>query len=134
VTRPRTVLGRDPREVALAIGVVRVGIGVVLVVAPGLFSRILGGVEPREDAIVAARIAGARDVGVGVGVIAAVRDGTDDEVRRWAVASAIADGLDAFSSARGRRLRPLPRVASMTSGLAAAIVGCATARALAEGR
>jgi hypothetical protein len=113
----------DPVALARLIAAGRVAIGLGLVAVPGLFSRVVGGVEPREDAVALARIAGARDLGMGVGALLAARGGATPELRRWVAASAFADAVDAVAIARSRSFPLLPRLAAVSAGAAAALLG-----------
>lgn len=120
----------DPVALSRALGLLRVGIGVGLLAFPGLFPRVLAGAAPRDDVTAAARIAGARDLGMGLGALAAAQGGPSAELRRWAAASAVADALDAVAMARARSLRAVPRRLAMTAGLGAALVGVVAVRRL----
>lgn len=129
-SRPRPPA--DPVALARAVGLVRVAIGVGLVVAPSLWSRLLGGVPPRQDAVAAARIAGARDLGMGLGAVLAAREGATPELRRWVGASALADAVDAFAVARSDTFRALPRWAAVGAGTTATALGLLARRHLPE--
>ena len=87
----------------------RIAIGVVSLLAPGLVGRAMMG--PKGDlggARFVLRVVGARDLALGIGVLAALDH--DAPVRGWLRASAVADGLDAAGSLLARHhLRPTPR-------------------------
>ena len=78
--------------VSLARG--RVAIGVVSVLAPAFVSRIM---IPRDGSgdgtTLFARMVGARDLGLGLGLLIALDRGAP--VRGWLEASAVVDGIDA---------------------------------------
>lgn len=115
-----TEASRD--QVALALGVVRVGVGAALVVAPRWAGRIWVG--PGADgpgALVFARAVGARDVALGVRIISGALGGKS--VRRWVEAGFISDGADVVATMiAGRHLTPVRRAAMP---LIAAVVGAA---------
>lgn len=127
---PRSEAGLDPVAVSRLIALGRVGIGVALVVAPGLFPRLVAGTTPREDAIAMTRIAGARDLGMGLGAALAARGGASPELRRWVAASALADAVDALAIARSGSFRPVPRLLAAAAGGSAAVLGLLAVRRL----
>lgn len=109
-------------QVALALGVVRLGVGAALVVAPRWAGRIWVG--PGADgpgALVFARAVGARDVALGVRIISGALGG--ESVRRWVEAGFISDGADVVATMiAARHLTPVRRAAMP---LVAAVVGAA---------
>jgi hypothetical protein len=83
--------GRDHLAVGLAGG--RVAIGVVSLLAPGFVGRTMTGRDGSEGgARLFARMVGARDLGLGLGLLVAVNRGAP--VRGWLEASAVVDGID----------------------------------------
>jgi hypothetical protein len=129
----RTVAGRDPVALARGIAYGRIAIGLALVAAPSLWSRVVAGTPPRQDALAAARIAGARDLGMGIGTALAARRGTPAELRRWVDASALADGIDALTFLRSTSFPLLPRLAALTAVTSATVAGVLVRRALPRG-
>lgn len=121
-----------PHAVRLArvIGAARIGIGVVAVLAPSIFPRLLVGVAPRQDVTVPVRILGARDLALGVGAVLAAREGATAELRRWVEASAFADAVDAFAFLRAGTFPALPRTASVLAAGGATLIGGGVARQL----
>jgi hypothetical protein len=84
----------ERRDLAVSLARGRVAIGVVSLLAPGLVGRTItgrGGAEGGTRLFV--RMVGARDLGLGLGVLVAL-DRTAP-VRGWLEASAVVDGLDA---------------------------------------
>ena len=78
--------------VSLARG--RVAIGVVSLLAPALVGRMMTGCDgSRGGTILFARMVGARDLGLGLGLLIALDRGAP--VRGWLEASALVDGMDA---------------------------------------
>ncbi len=120
----------DPVAIARGIAVGRIAVGIVLVVLPSVFSRVIAGVPPRQDATAAARIAGARDLGLGIGTVLAARQGGTPELRRWVEASALADGIDVLAFLRSGSFRRLPRLGSILAATGATVAGGVAARQL----
>ena len=78
--------------VSLARG--RVAIGVVALLAPAFVGRVMTGREGSGGgAALFARMVGARDLGLGLGLLIALNRGVP--VRGWLEASALVDGIDA---------------------------------------
>ena len=80
----------------LAIGVARgrIAIGVVSLLAPGFVARTMTGRAVSEgETRLFARMLGARDLGLGLGVLVALDRGAP--VRGWLEVSAVVDGIDA---------------------------------------
>jgi hypothetical protein len=97
---------------------------VTSLLAPGLLGRAMAGPDGATGGTrLFARMVGARDLGLGLGVLLALDRGAP--VRGWLEASAVVDGIDAGACVLARRdLRP--RVFP-------AVVGLATAGALLSG-
>jgi hypothetical protein len=112
------------KDLAVGLAGGRIVIGVVSLLAPGLVGRAMLGPEgDSRGARLVLRVVGARDLALGVGVLAAIdRNGP---VQAWLRASAVADGLDAAGSLLARdQLRP---------AVVPAAAGAATAGALLSG-
>jgi hypothetical protein len=96
----------EAKDLAVGLAGGRIAIGVVSLLVPGLVSRAMMG--PSGDsggARLVLRLVGARDLALGIGVLAALD--RDAPVRGWLRASAVVDGLDAAGSLLARhRLRP----------------------------
>ena len=79
---------------AVGLGRGRIAIGVISLLAPQLVGRVITGAEPSGGGTTLfARMVGARDIGLGLGLLIAVDRGA--QVRGWLEASAVVDGLDA---------------------------------------
>jgi hypothetical protein len=106
----------------------RIMIGAVAWVAPRTAGRLLGlGSRPHPHTAFVTRIAGARDIALGVGALA-VRDEARAPLLAIGVAS---DALDAVAGALALRERVLPPAAALLaggSGAAAALAGLALLR------
>jgi hypothetical protein len=114
----------ETRELAVGLGGARIGLGVISLVTPGLVGRAMTGPHGATGATrLFARMVGARDVGLGLGVLLALERGSP--VRGWLEASAVVDGIDAGACllARGH----------LRKGVFPAAVGLATAGALLSG-
>jgi hypothetical protein len=108
----------EARDVAVGLAGGRIAIGVVSLLAPGLVGRAMVGREGDSGGLrLLLRVVGARDLALGVGVLAALD--RDAPVRGWLRASAVVDGLDAAGSLLARtRLRPIvfPAAAGAATG------------------
>jgi hypothetical protein len=84
----------ERRDLAVSLARGRIAIGVVSLLAPGLVGRTItgrGGSEGGTRLFV--RMVGARDLGLGLGLLVALDRSAP--VRSWLEASAVVDGLDA---------------------------------------
>ena len=108
----------EGRELAVRLASGRIAIGVVSLLAPGLVGRTMTGRDGSEGGTrLFARMVGARDLGLGLGLLVALNRGAP--VRGWLEASAVVDGIDATACLLARdhiRRRVLPGAV----GLAAA--------------
>ena len=117
----------------MAVGVAggRIAIGVLSLLAPGLVGRAMIGPDGESGGTrLVLRVVGARDLGLGLGVLVALD--RDAPVRGWLTASAVVDGIDAAACLLARRhLRPA--VFPAATGLAAggAVLGVWLARQIA---
>jgi hypothetical protein len=107
----------EERDLAVTLARGRIAFGVVSLLAPGLVVRAMtGGDRSEGEARLFARMIGARDLGVGLGLQVALD--RDAPTRGWLEASALIDGLDAATCLLARHhLRP--GVFPGTLGLAA---------------
>jgi hypothetical protein len=91
---------------------------VVSLLAPELVGRTMTGRDGSERGTgLLARMVGARDLGLGLGVLVALDRGAP--VRGWLEASAVVDGIDAVACLLARdHLRPtvFPAVAGLAAG------------------
>src|SRR5713226_3292401 len=90
--RWRRVL-EDRRRLAVVLARARVGVGAGLLVSAGLSARVALGRSNREGRV-ALRLAGARDLALGVGALTSVKERTQDA--EWVSMGALVDGLDAM--------------------------------------
>jgi hypothetical protein len=83
----------EERNVAIGLARGRVAIGVVSLLAPGLVGRTMTGRERSAGGTrLFARMVGARDFGLGLGMLSGLNRGAP--VRSWLEASALVDGID----------------------------------------
>ncbi len=83
----------DGRNLAVSMARARIVIGVVSLLAPGFVGRTMIGREGSKGGTrLFARMVGARDLGLGLGVLFAVDRGAP--ARGWLEASALVDGID----------------------------------------
>lgn len=110
---------------AVALAAVRAGAGAGLLAAPALVPRLLG-----ADAATARRVgylgrmAGVRDVALGLGMLRALRAGRD--ARSWTVAGLLCDTGDALAVAVAVRrgdVHRLPGALLVASAAAGAVAG-----------
>src|SRR5918995_5255188 len=84
----------ERRDVAVSLARGRVAIGVVSVLAPAFVARMMTGRDGSGGGTTLfARMVGARDLGLGLGLLIALDRGAP--VRGWLEASAVVDGIDA---------------------------------------
>jgi hypothetical protein len=84
----------EGRDLAVSLAGGRIAIGVVSLVAPGFVGRTMSGRGGSEgETRLFARMVGARDLGLGLGLLVALNRGAP--VRGWLEASAAVDGIDA---------------------------------------
>jgi hypothetical protein len=87
-----------------AVSWVRIGVGLLLAVAPGMFVRRFVQDEASGSLIMFTRTVGVRDLALGLGSLAAVRSESTDDVRRWVRAGLISDSLDLVAGLASSRL------------------------------
>ena len=84
----------ERRDLAVSVARGRVAIGVASLLAPGLVARTMTGRDRSEGGTrLFARMVGARDLGIGLGLLVALD--RNAPVRGWLEASAVVDGIDA---------------------------------------
>ena len=114
----------EARDLAVGVAVGRIAIGAVSLLAPGLVGRAMTG---RDGAMggtaLFVRMVGARDLGLGLGVLLALDRGAP--VRGWLEASAVVDGIDAGACLLARH--------HLRTSVFPAAVGLASAGALLSG-
>jgi hypothetical protein len=111
----------EGRDLAVSLARGRIAIGVVSLLAPAFVGRTMTGRAGCEGGTrLFARMVGARDLGLGLGVLVALDRGAP--VRGWLEASAVVDGIDAAACVLARR--------HIRTGLFPGLVGLAAAGAL----
>ena len=102
----------DEREMARALAVGRMGVGAGLFLAPGLAAATWVGRDAKSAGVrTFSRGFGMRDAVIGAGLFRALENGDADEIRRWLLFGAAADGADLVGTlASWRRLPPVRRV------------------------
>ncbi len=118
------------RFVALLIARGRVGLGAALLVATGPLGRLMVGARTRE-ARAAIRLAGGRDLALGLGALTCVHERTLDA--EWVSMGALVDGIDALVLLGTPRLPVRTRLFG-AGAAAAAFVGWRAAQGLADDR
>lgn len=120
------------REMARVLGLVRVGIGAIAVLAPTKFMRLWIGQEAKPyPTNMVVRGLGVRDVALGVGLLAALEN--DGEVRGWLEGMALSDLGDAVGTlASWKDLPGFRRLGLLALEVGSAAVGMQLAAALDE--
>ena len=120
----------EGRDLAVGLAGGRIAIGVVSVVAPGFVAGAMTGRAGSEGGTrLFARMVGARDLGLGLGVLMALDRGAP--VRGWLEASAVVDGIDAAACLLARhhiRTSVLPAAVGLAA--AGALLSACLARQL----
>ncbi|MFO7591024.1 MAG: hypothetical protein R6X23_09005 [Acidimicrobiia bacterium] len=120
----------DTRTLALMIARGRVVLGLVASVLPGVVARAAPG-ESSPGTRALSRMAGARDLALGVGAVTTLKEQTQDA--EWVGMGAAVDLLDGFALLVTRRLPVRARLAGI-GALATGAVGLVLARRLADAR
>jgi hypothetical protein len=91
----------EGRDLAVSLAGGRIAIGVVSLLAPGLVGRTMTGRDGSQGATrLFVSMVGARDLGLGLGLLIALNRGAP--VRGWLEASAVVDGIDATACVLAR--------------------------------
>lgn len=120
----------DDRTLALMIARGRVVLGVVASLVPGLVARGAPG-ESSPGTRALSRMAGARDLALGVGAVTSLKEQTQDA--EWVGMGAAVDLLDGVALLVTRRLPTRARLAGL-GALATGAAGLLLARRLADAR
>jgi hypothetical protein len=108
----------EARDLAVGLAAGRIVIGVVSLLVPGVVGRVLMGPDVAWGGTrLFLRVVGARDLTLGIGVLAALERSAP--VRGWLRASAVVDGLDAAGSVLARhhlRAAVFPAAAGAATG------------------
>ena len=126
----QSLADEEPSVVARAIGQGRIAIGVAVLLAPRTFTRrFLRAGDASPDALTAWRMAGVRDIALGLGTVMAARKASPS-LRGWVEASALADAGDTYAFTRDQAFYPVLRAGAALSAAVAAGIGVWTARRL----
>jgi hypothetical protein len=79
-------------------GWLRAGIGVAMILAPGVILRVSDRRRATPTAMLLLRTIGIRDLALGMGVVAAARSDRTDDLRRWTSMALVSDSLDVTAS------------------------------------
>lgn len=112
---------QDAHRMGRQIALVRVALGVALVAAPsGATRRLLRAAAPSPEAVTGLRMAGGRDVAMGLGALLAGRR-RPEAMRGWLEVGSLVEAVDAYAYCTDRGFRPLVRfpVAAVAAGAAA---------------
>jgi len=120
----------DARTVSLLLARGRVAVGAVACVLPGVAALVAPG-ERRPSTRALGRMAGARDLALGLGAITSVKEGTHDA--EWVGMGAAVDLADGLTLLLTRRLPFHARLVGL-GALGAGVAGLLAARALADER
>ena len=120
----------EGRDLAVGLAGGRIAIGLVSLLAPEFVGRTMTGRDGSEGGTrLFARMVGARELGLGLGLLVALDRGAP--VRGWLEASAVVDGNDAAACLIGRHhTRPSVFPAAVGLAAAAALVSAWLARQL----
>jgi hypothetical protein len=112
----------EARDLAVGVAGGRIAIGAVSLAAPGVVGRAMMGADGDSRATrLLLRAVGARDLALGIGVLAALD--RNAPMGGWMRASAVVDGLDAAGSLLARRhLRPPVFPAALSAATAGALL------------
>lgn len=122
--------GIDPLTLARGVAVTRIALGAALLLAPRWVTQPwLQAARPAPDAATAWRVAGSRDIALGVGTVMATKHESSG-LRGWLEAGALADGLDVLSLLQDRSLHPAARTACLVPAAATAALSGYLARRL----
>lgn len=120
----------DPLMVARGLAQGRLAIGAAMLLAPRASTRrYLEAGDASPDAVTAWRVAGARDLALGLGALLAARHASP-ALRGWLEAGALADATDVYAFGRDTAFRPILRVGAMLAAAAGATAGMWAARRL----
>jgi hypothetical protein len=113
-------MDQDPKQLAIYFARVRAGIGLAMVLLPGLAGRVMLGRDagaPTSRALV--RMIGIRDLVLGVGSLTALNETTHGP--DWVAVCAVVDGIDAVALTFGPRLVLRARPTGLVAGALAAV-------------
>jgi hypothetical protein len=116
------------RATVVALGWARAALGAAIITLPGLLlRRLFPGKDPDPVAVAIARGFGARNIAVGAGIVWAQQSGDAEAERRWYLAAAGTDLVDALAMVVGRGLPKAHRVIGALAAGSATAAGVAAA-------
>jgi hypothetical protein len=118
------------RQAALLIARARVGLGAAMLVAAGPLAALAVGSRDRGGRA-ALRLAGGRDLALGLGALTCIHERTQDA--EWVSMGALVDGIDALVLLATPRLPTRARLAGL-SAATSAVIGLLAAQRLADDR
>jgi hypothetical protein len=122
----------DERERALILARGRIVTGLILLIFPGVATRLLFGRDASTPVARAlARMMGIRDVLLGVGAVTSIKEKTMDA--EWVGCGAVSDAIDGVAVLIAPGIPKRARLVPLISGAASAI-GMHAARAIADSR
>lgn len=131
--RAREMLPRDSSTFLTQMFGARLGLGLLLTCAPRWSWRLLSWPNrPSDEAVLAVRMLGAREIGLGLGGLLATRH--DGAVRGWAEASVLADGVDTVALAIGPGVSGWRRPATALLAGGTAVAELVAARSIEKSR
>lgn len=120
----------DPAVLARGLAATRIALGAGLLLAPRWLTQPWLREKPNSDAAFTAwRVAGARDIALGLGAIMAAKHGSAG-LRGWLEAGAFVDGADVTSLLRDRSFYTPIRLAACVSATTSAALSLFVARRL----
>jgi hypothetical protein len=125
----RTAAATDSNHTTVvALGWARAALGAVFITLPGyLLRRLFPGKDPDPVAVAIARGFGARNIAVGAGIVWAHQSGDPQAERRWYLAAAGTDLVDALAMVVGRGLPKAHRVVGAMAAGSTTVAGVAAA-------
>ncbi|QYG91444.1 hypothetical protein HC251_02655 [Iamia sp. SCSIO 61187] len=126
----------DDRTIARGVAAGRLGFGLLVLLAPRLLTRRVGGrTDPPAPYVWWLRAFGIRDAVLGAGTLAALADPDEEAAVRWVQAGALADSADAVTAVvYGRDLDGFSRWATLALAIPASALGWKAAAGLAARR
>jgi hypothetical protein len=118
-------MGEQAQTAARAMAAGRILVGVALCAAPDLVAWWAGDDVRGPGGRVVVRAAGGRDVALGLGTLAS--SGDAEQLRRWLVASSVADAVDFATTLAGPRTPGRNAVLAMAAAAAAGGLALAAA-------
>lgn len=107
----------EPRQIALVMSRGRCVIGLLCLFCPGLVTRVaVGRTDPATKAL--ARVAGIRDLALGVGALTALKE--EEQDAEWLSMGAVCDGVDAAVFTLSPGLPKRTRLMGLSAGAIAA--------------